>query len=69
MHTVPPQGPSPVGQAVYYPQSSTAHGGSLGIALGSTPSSVAPRVPSPHQYYMSPGAPSPYPSEVPMGKS
>ncbi|XP_045102713.1 transcription factor p65-like isoform X3 [Portunus trituberculatus] len=67
MHTVSPQGPSPVGQPVYYTQPSTTHGGSLGVALGSTPSTVAPRVPSPHQYYMSPGAPSPYPPEVPMG--
>lgn len=68
MHTVPPQGPSPVGHAVYYPPSSTVHGGNLGVALGSTPPTVAPRVPSPHQYYMSPGAPSPYPPEGPLGE-
>lgn len=70
MHTVPPQGPSPVGQPVYYPQPSVAHSGSLGVAIGSVQAPVPPRIPSPHhhQYYMSPGAPSPYSPEGPMGE-
>ena len=68
MHTVPHHGLSTVAQPGYYHQLSAMHGVSLEVTLGSTPSSVAPRVPSPHhhQYYMTPGAPSSYPPEIPF---
>ncbi|XP_050704582.1 transcription factor p65-like isoform X2 [Eriocheir sinensis] len=68
MHTMPPQGPSPVGQSVYYPQS-MAHGGPMGVTIGSVQATLPPRISSPHQhqYYMSPGAPSPYSPEGPLG--
>ncbi|XP_045581918.1 embryonic polarity protein dorsal isoform X2 [Procambarus clarkii] len=68
MYTVSPPAPSPGGQGVYYTQQSPVHGGNLGVHIGPPSGPTVTRVPSPHhQYYLSPGAPSPYSPDGSLG--